>query len=441
MHLLLDQAQRLELQMDYNERKRRGAFFTPPQQALAMLQKLSFARKDPRDEGPLWDPSLGSGVFLLGAVLLLHKEGLRRNISKGEMARIFQEKLGGIDIDASSLQTARHLLEALFLELGYTTVPLPQLYHGNPWDFHLSPAYLVGNPPYVSQKANQDLYLVFLAWILGHQVAFSLILPDPFIIRDNAMTVRQMLIQPKKEVWIEHRRNLFAAGVANVIVTRTDKDASGILFTAKERTYVRSYEELAEDPKTAFRYLIPPTLYKRFLDLYKGGGPLGRLSDRFYDFRGEEIGKRQAQTSTEGVLALASSTTLTHGGLCQADGYLPAQQLKKAQNKRPESQLVVAKSTPYFTVSYDPLGHVLVQTLYGLRKKESGDLSDILQLLAHPFYRYYLYVMETGYKWVQPQIEQEDLKNLPLLDADTFFHATEKEIFLEEARLLNIAPA
>jgi hypothetical protein len=62
-------------------------------------------------------------------------------------------------------------------------------------------------------------------------------------------------------------------------------------------------------------------------------------------------------------------------------------------------------------------GHVALQTLYLLhvRSQQQDDmLYFLLALLNSRLLREYVYNLHTAYKWVQPQIEQRVLANLPV---------------------------
>jgi hypothetical protein len=94
-------------------------------------------------------------------------------------------------------------------------------------------------------------------------------------------------------------------------------------------------------------------------------------------------------------------------------------------------KLIVVKSTGRLQATLDLRGHVVLQTLYLLRlplphsltsqpgeqpEEEAGIdfLYFLLALLNSRLLREYVYVLHTAYKWVQPQIEQHVLANLPI---------------------------
>src|SRR2546421_223257 len=94
-------------------------------------------------------------------------------------------------------------------------------------------------------------------------------------------------------------------------------------------------------------------------------------------------------------------------------------------------KLLVVKSTDRLQATLDTRGHVVLQTLYLLhvrdnceirrdsihrvhQQEEVDQLYFFLALLNSRLLREYVYVLHTAYKWVQPQIEQRVLANLPI---------------------------
>ncbi len=80
-------------------------------------------------------------------------------------------------------------------------------------------------------------------------------------------------------------------------------------------------------------------------------------------------------------------------------------------------KLLVVKSTAQLQAALDLHGHVVLQTLYMLHLRDSTNVDDLyfyLALLNSALLKEYVYVLHTAYKWVQPQIEQHVLANLPI---------------------------
>ena len=94
-------------------------------------------------------------------------------------------------------------------------------------------------------------------------------------------------------------------------------------------------------------------------------------------------------------------------------------------------KLLVVKSTDRLQAALDTRGHVVLQTLYLLHVRDNCEIRRdaiirvhqqeevdllyfFLALLNSRLLREYVYVLHTAYKWVQPQIEQRVLANLPI---------------------------
>ena len=94
-------------------------------------------------------------------------------------------------------------------------------------------------------------------------------------------------------------------------------------------------------------------------------------------------------------------------------------------------KLLVVKSTDRLQATLDTRGHVVLQTLYLLHVRDNCEIprdainhvhqqEDVdllyffLALLNSRLLHEYVYVLHTAYKWVQPQIEQRVLANLPI---------------------------
>ncbi|TMD70192.1 MAG: hypothetical protein E6I91_00445, partial [Chloroflexi bacterium] len=99
-------------------------------------------------------------------------------------------------------------------------------------------------------------------------------------------------------------------------------------------------------------------------------------------------------------------------------------------------KLLVVKSTDRLQAALDLQGHVALQTLYllHLRKPDAptDDLYFFLALLNSRLLQRYIYVLYTAYKWVQPQIEQHVLAQLPV----PIVTAREKEAVIARSKLL-----
>jgi hypothetical protein len=112
--------------------------------------------------------------------------------------------------------------------------------------------------------------------------------------------------------------------------------------------------------------------------------------------------------------------------------------VKKNLERYRQPKLLVVKCTGVLQAALDLDGHVVLQTLYMLLLRtekphlEEDDLYFLLALLNSRLLRTYIYMVQTAYKWVQPQIEQHVLGHLPVPTVAT----PEKKQIVARARKL-----
>ncbi len=102
----------------------------------------------------------------------------------------------------------------------------------------------------------------------------------------------------------------------------------------------------------------------------------------------------------------------------QARWYIACEAIKKPLERYLAPKLLVVKSTDRLQATLDLRGHVTLQALYLLHLRDASEpvetLYFYLALLNSRLLRDYVYFLHTAYKWVQPQIEQRVLANLPV---------------------------
>ncbi len=125
--------------------------------------------------------------------------------------------------------------------------------------------------------------------------------------------------------------------------------------------------------------------------------------------------------------------------------------IRKPFERYTTPKLLVTKSMGQLQATLDLQNHVVLQTLYMLhlrpehpaqgkqdprehiRIQQEEELYFLLALLNSRLLQEYVYILHTAYKWVQPQIEQHVLAQLPLpIPVDI----CEKAQIIERARLL-----
>ncbi|GAC1356600.1 MAG: hypothetical protein NVS2B12_09940 [Ktedonobacteraceae bacterium] len=194
------------------------------------------------------------------------------------------------------------------------------------------------------------------------------------------------------------------------------------------------------------------------------------LKDIAHVHRGEELSKESPLLSKLPALAaneapedwlpvLRGGSDIRPYGVPCADYWIARDKVVKPLTRYLTPKLLVVKSAGKLQASLDLHGHVVLQTLYMLsfftfspfsiptrigalasdpnmqESKQEFSLEDdlyyLLALLNSRLLEEYVYVLHTAYKWVQPQIEQSVLAQLPV---PASVDATEKEQIIRRAK-------
>ena len=357
---------------------------------------------------------------------------------------------------------------------------------------------IVGNPPYVASKnepasfyapylgkaGQSDYYLLFIHKYVKRKYlrpggAVSFVVPDPILCRHNAESVRLRLLEEVELEGLIHARGLFAdLGVANVVFfarrpgeDRPERKASASLVTvARLETSVecRRYFQKATRGASGFVREIPRAFFRRtpgkeFRYLLSGGAEkvverldttlpppsgqgvvvrsLGSIAKaRGSIFRGEEIGKDKMRSlmrrkAAAGVPVLLGGENIARFAI-RDDGFIiPADAVRKDLSRYRRQKILLQKSTGRLVAALDSKGFVFPQSVYGIVVNDSriGYAFVLAQLNSH-LINYFLHVMFTGYKLVQPQIEIEDIKRLPVIVPEFAESAEARQPSLETAK-------
>ncbi|OLB65914.1 MAG: hypothetical protein AUH94_00095 [Ktedonobacter sp. 13_2_20CM_2_54_8] len=342
--------------------------------------------------------------------------------------------------------------------------------------------------PTAHRRGQADSYLLFLN--LGLQIVRSggwlgLVLPDPLLARTNAASERTRLLKEFTIHHLWHLSDVFTAQVGAVVIiaqkspprsqhqvawkrekwkhiTAAASNAQPIPLTSPASNVSQSL--LLHQPCAELRYLLSNehgSILER-LQSYLASTPtsssaLAPLNEFVSISRGEEFGRKssyliQQETSNslnvEPSWSPSDTTLLPYFPLLRGGKdirpfrpphscwWIAREAIAKPLERYLSPKLLVVKSTDRLQAVLDIQGHVALQTLYllHLRKQDApvDDLYFFLALLNSRLLQRYVYVLYTAYKWVQPQIEQHVLAQLPV----PFVTASEKEAVIARSKLL-----
>ena len=342
--------------------------------------------------------------------------------------------------------------------------------------------------PTAHRRGQADSYLLFLN--LGLQIVRSggwlgLVLPDPLLARTNAASERIRLLKEFTIHHLWHLSDVFTAQVGAVVIiaqkspprsqhqvawkrekwkhiTAAASNAQPIPLTSPASTVSQSL--LLHQPCAELRYLLSNehgSILER-LQSYLASTPtsssaLAPLNEFVSISRGEEFGRKssyliQQETSNslnvEPSWSPSDTTLLPYFPLLRGGKdirpfrpphscwWIAREAIAKPLERYLSPKLLAVKSTDRLQAVLDLQGHVALQTLYllHLRKQDApvDDLYFFLALLNSRLLQRYVYVLYTAYKWVQPQIEQHVLAQLPV----PFVTASEKEAVIARSKLL-----
>lgn len=352
----------------------------------------------------------------------------------------------------------------------------------------------LANPPYLaakntdlsayrsaSRRGQADSYLLFLN--LGLRIVrpggwLGLVLPDPLLARTNAASERTHLLKEFTIHHLWHLSDVFTAQVGAVVIIaqksppnsqhqlawKREKWKHTVTVTSNARSNARpmsfispassvSQSLFLRQPCAELRYLLSNeqgTIVER-LQSYLASTPasssaLVPLNNFVSISRGEELGRKSPhliQQATAVDHEKYNYYSLLRGGKDirpfqspHSRWWIARESIAKPLERYLSPKLLVVKSTDHLQAALDLQGHVALQTLYllHLRKLDApvDDLYFFLALLNSRLLRRYVYVLYTAYKWVQPQIEQYVLAQLPV----PIVAAREKEAVIARSKLL-----
>ncbi|MDO8589086.1 MAG: N-6 DNA methylase [Armatimonadota bacterium] len=421
------------------------------------------------------DPACGCGDFLVAAAEFIGNLIASRTGSPPAPWALLAARrcVCGVDSDPVAVAIAKVCLwlKAGAREEGYWA---PEgLRHGDSLlgDVEMPPESgfdaVIGNPPYVARKnedirdyqllhdcpGQSDYYLLFLAAVIRRGLVreggyLSMVLPDPFLVRGNAADVRRTLVGQWTMKSLLHIVGMFpGAGVANVVPVCRNLKTAGYSISVRRVDSRAALGRFANDcsdfsehyPVSSRLVLSQPgceVLYLAnersannvYVNVHGRNGsvnvrkrhyvPLGETGVEI--FRGEEIGKRAIASEVGDLPALLGGQSIGPFHIRWEGRRMDRSAVRKPLERYLCEKLVVQKSSDRLiaaldTPGQDHPGFIVPQSVYCIRPLPNGpNVYYLLALLNSAVLNDYARRAFTGYKLVQPQIEVEDLKRLPI---------------------------
>ncbi|MDH7602197.1 MAG: N-6 DNA methylase [Armatimonadota bacterium] len=328
---------------------------------------------------------------------------------------------------------------------------------------------VVGNPPYVSskngidfrakligQQGQVDTYLLFLSMVLDRELVrhggvLSMVLPDPVLIRANAEKLRRTLAREWNIESILHILGAFqGAGVANAVVTARNEPPKEQYFTVSRIEKISQTQAFSSEPITTagslakmvsrsvvlaqprceFLYLLEEDPFVETIRRIHGPSlaldhyqtpfvPLHKLNVRAI-YRGEEIGKSAIVSRVGDMPILKGGQSIRPYEIVWEGFWIANDQIRKPLARYRRTKILMQKSAGKIIAALDEVhgnhqGYVFPQSVYAIELDSTGmGHLYLLCLLNSQVMSEYIKRTATGYKLVQPQIEIEDLRALPI---------------------------
>ena len=340
---------------------------------------------------------------------------------------------------------------------------------------------VVGNPPYVAAKnglsseqirgtvrGQSDSYLMFLSSALDNNLVRSggmlaMVLPDPMLVRENAAEVRRRLVTDWTIVSLLHIYGAFpGAVVANIIPICRNAKGGGSVFWASRIEYVPDRRSFVLRPRTTAEQLSHPVrrdtvvaqercefLYLLEVGAYAGTirrihgedvclsryvppfAPLGELNVKAI-YRGEEVGKSAIRGETGDLPMLLGGQSIRPYEITWEGRRTDRSRIRKPVERYLSTKILVQKSSARLVAALDRVdgaqpGYVFPQSVYAIELTDKG-MSELylLCVLNSEVMNEYIRRTVTGYKMLQPQLELEDIRRLPIRRISFSTHHAER---------------
>ncbi|MCE5324762.1 N-6 DNA methylase [bacterium] len=472
------------LESSRTRRKDAGVYFTPPPLVNYIIDSvvnphpiLDIAGSQNQRTVKILDPAMGGGDFLCCAV---------DRLSAGtNPAQIASECVYGVDIDPAAVEISRfcvwassHFADGIARQINSHLICADSLNTDGisiDWKSAFAEVFadggfdaVVGNPPYIAAKnglahtsrGQSDSYLLFLNLVMKNNLVrsngmLSMVLPDPMLVRENAMEVRRSLVKDWTIQSLLHMSGAFRdARVANIVPVCRNAASSDNSFLACRIENKTDRRAFAIRPRQTFKSLARRVRLdsilsqKRYEYLYLlENGRFGEVIKRIHGenaalsnyqvpfvplkdlnvkaiYRGEEVGKSAIGNDIGDMPVILGGQSIKPYEIIWEGKSTSRSWVKKPIERYHSTKIVLQKSSAKLVAALDRvskshIGYVFPQSVYGIELREPGmDEVYLLCILNSRVMNEYIWRSVTGYKFVQPQIELEDIRALPIRRVD-----------------------
>jgi len=337
---------------------------------------------------------------------------------------------------------------------------------------------VIGNPPYIASKnglssphaaGQSDTYLLFLSTIMDNVLVrpgglLSMVLPDPMLVRENAAVIRRKLTSDWTILSLLHISGAFSdALVANVvpicrnvpesepvlIASRIERAADRRSFllrprrTALDLAHPVRLETVTAQRRCELLYLLEQGAFGDIIRRIHGDSialtnyqepfvPLRKLNAKEI-YRGEEVGKAAIIGESGDMPILLGGQSIQPYEITWEGRRINRSWVRKPIERYLSSKILIQKSSPRIIAALDQVtkthpGYVFPQSVYAIELSDEGmDPHYLLCILNSRVINEYIWRTVSGYKLLQPQLELEDIRALPIRRVNFTTHHSERE--------------